>query len=110
MASRCKESARIMPRTPEYALAELDRRWRELFAALEGGGEVPPTLRLRAEGFMEALVLLELTDEETLAVALEHCYRECFGIPLPEDWREMFPFPQLPGFGRRAPVYPSTRD
>jgi hypothetical protein len=99
-----------MLKPPEFALTELDRRWRQLFSALDAGGEASPALRLRTEGFMEALVLLELTDEDALTAALERCYQDCFGAPLPENWRELFPFPQLPGFGRRAPVYPSTRD
>ena len=33
-----------------------------------------------------------------------------FGESLGEDWREVFPFPQVPAMAHRAPVYPSTRD
>lgn len=110
MQSRWKESVRNMPKTPKFALAELERRWRELFLTLAGGGEVSPALRLRTEGIMEAMVLLEFADEASVAAELERCYQDCFGVPLPDNWRELFPFPSLPGFGRRAPVYPSTRD
>jgi hypothetical protein len=99
-----------MPKIPEQAWLELEGRWRHIFSTLHGGGEIPPGQRLRAEGFMEAVVLLELSTEAAVQDALEHCYRDIFGEPLRRDWRELFPFPQIPGFGQRAPVYPSTPD
>ena len=99
-----------MPKIESLALAQLESRWREMFSALEGGGEVPPGRRLRTEGYMEALVELGLADQSSLQDAMASCYRECYGEPLQEDWRELFPFPQVPGFGRRAPVFPSTSD
>ena len=99
-----------MPKIEELALAEIEKRWRSLFAALEEGGEVSPANRLRTEGFMEALVCMGLATETALQDALERCYAECFSEGLADDWRELFPFPQVPGFGRRAPVYPSARD
>ena len=99
-----------MPKIHEQALAELEQRWQLIFQRLAGGSEVPPTQRLRAEGFMEALVALGLATESDLQAALERHYRDAFGEPLPGDWRELFPFPQVPGFGQRAPVYPSTSD
>ncbi len=99
-----------MPKNSEDALAELERRWRSIFGALAAGGEVPPATRLRAEGYMQALVDLEIASEQGLNAALETCYRDCFGESLPAGWRELQPFPEVPGFGRRAPVYPSTRD
>ena len=91
-------------------LEELENRWRLIFSRLVEGGEVPPTLRLRAEGLMEALVLLELATEEELQFAMAACYADYYSAPLPVDWRELFPFPQIPGHGLRAPVYPSTRE
>ena len=99
-----------MPKNAEQALAELEERWRGIFTALEAGGEVPPTQRLRTEGYMEALVALGFADEAALQEALEACYNACREAALPDDWRELFPFPQVPGFGQRAPVYPSTSD
>jgi hypothetical protein len=99
-----------MPKIGEHALVELESRWRSLFRTLEAGGEVSPSQRLRAEGFMEALVVMGVAEEAALQDALEACYLECRGDGLPEDWRELFPFPQVPGFGQRAPVYPSTSD
>jgi hypothetical protein len=45
---------------------------------------------------------------------MDDCYRQAFGRTLADDfgddWREFYPFPQIPAMGRRAPVYPSTRD
>lgn len=101
---------RIMSEKSELAWAELERRWVGIFSTLEDGGEVPPSRRLRAEGLMEAVVLLGVASPEDLQNALERCYEHCCGEPLRSDWRELFPFPQIPGFGQRAPVYPSTRD
>lgn len=99
-----------MPKNHERALEEMHSRWHNIFQRLATGSEVPPGLRLRAEGFMEALVALDLATEVSLQAALEQRYLDVFGEPLPEDWRELFPFPQVPGFGRRAPVYPSTSE
>lgn len=99
-----------MPKNAELALAQLETRWRNIFTTLEQGGEVSPARRLRTEGYMEALVALGLTDEAALQEAMASCYQQCYGQPLQEDWRELFPFPQVPGFGRRAPVFPSTSD
>ncbi len=99
-----------MPKNTEYALAELDTRWRAIFQRLVSGSEVPPAMRLRAEGFMEALVAMGAASQESLQTSLAACYSEYFSEPLDNDWRELFPFPQVPGFGQRAPVVPTTRD
>ena len=98
----------------QTGLDELERRWRHIFATLSAGGEIAPALRLRAEGFMEALVLLGLATPEDLQARMAFCYSSEFGESLEQDWgeawSELFPFPQIPGFGQRAPVFPSTRD
>ncbi len=99
-----------MPKKADYALAELERRWRGIFETLAAGGEVPPATRLRTEGYMLAVVDLGLATEEALTRAMEACYLECFGEGLQPGWRELQPFPEVPGFGRRAPVFPSTSD
>lgn len=99
-----------MPKKSELAWAELESRWYDIFSTLQNGGEVPPARRLRCEGLMEALVLLGIASAEDLQGALERCYETCYDEPLQDDWRELFPFPQIPGFGQRAPVYPSTSD
>jgi hypothetical protein len=94
--------------------AELERRWRGMFAALAGGDDVPPSQRLRAEGMMEAAVLLSLATSADLTAAMDRCYRAAYGRGIAEDfgadWQEFFPFPQIPAMARRAPVYPSTSD
>ncbi len=96
------------------AREELEQRWCRIYSALRGGGEVPPTLRLRTEGMMEALVLLNLASEQELQQQMAECHRVERGESLEqawgEHWQDLFPFPQIPGFGLRAPVYPSTRE
>jgi hypothetical protein len=98
----------------QVGLRELERRWRHIFATLHAGGEVSPGMRLRTEGMMEMLVLLGLSSSQELQLAMAACYGEEFGTSLEQawglQWRELFPFPQIPGFGQRAPVYPSTHD
>lgn len=95
-------------------LREIERRWREQFAALAAGDDVTPAQRLRAEGMMESAVWMELATAEELQEAMERCYEEIFGCSLAEQyggrWTDIFPFPQIPAMGVRAPVYPSTRD
>ena len=98
----------------DQGMAELLSRWRSMFEVLANGGEVTPTRRLRTEGLMEALVLLGIADSQQLQAALANCYHEVFGETLNarwgEDWMDLFPFPQIPAFGERAPVYPSSKD
>lgn len=94
--------------------AELEQRWRALFAALEAGDDASPTQRLRTEGMMEAAVLVTTATPETLTGAMDRCYRSVYGRSIAEDfggdWQEFFPFPQIPAMAKRAPVYPSTKD
>ena len=93
---------------------ELEQRWGAMFAALAAGEDVPPSSRLRAEGMMESVVLLGVASVDDLVSAMERSYQAAFGRPVSvdfgEDWRDFFPFPQIPAMGRRAPVYPSTSD
>lgn len=95
-------------------MAELDRRWRQMFSALAAGDDLPPAARLRAEGLMEAVLLTGQGAAEEVDSAMNACYREAFGSDLAQDfgadWREFFPFPQIPAMARRAPVFPSTSD
>jgi hypothetical protein len=93
---------------------ELEQRWQQMFSALAAGGDLPPGPRLRAEGFMEAVVRMQLAAESDLDRAMDDCYRRAFGRGLAqdfgEDWRVFYPFPQIPAVARRAPVFPSTSD
>lgn len=95
-------------------MAELDRRWRGMFGALAGGDDLPPADRLRAEGMMEAAVLMQLATSDELLLAMDTCYRAAYGRGIVEDfgedWQDFYPFPQIPAVARRAPVYPSTPD
>lgn len=95
-------------------IAELDIRWRQMFTALAGGEDLPPTARLRAEGLMEAVLLTGQGTAQEVDSAMNACYRDAFGSDLAQDfgadWREFFPFPQIPAMAVRAPVFPSTSD
>ena len=94
-------------------LREIESRWRRIFTTLAGGGDVPPSLRLRTEGMMEA-ALLSGAGEEVLDAAMDRIYRQSYGHPIATDfgpeWRAFHPFPQIPAMGMRAPVYPSTAE
>ena len=93
---------------------EIEQRWGRMFAALVGGDDVPPATRLRTEGLMEAVVLSGVATQDDVLAAMDRCYREAYGYSIEQafgdDWRVFFPFPQIPAMGRRAPVYPSTKD
>lgn len=95
-------------------LSELEARWEAIYQRLATGEDVPPALRLRTEGLMEAAVLAGLESAEALQLRMAARYRELLGRELAadwgDDWRDFFAFPQIPGFGRRAPVWPTTRD
>ncbi len=93
-------------------LPVLDARWRDIYTRLAGGQDCPPGLRLRAEGLMEAAVLAGEASQDSLDAALASAYEQAFGHALVDDfgpgWRAFHPFPEIPGFARRAPVFPST--
>ena len=92
--------------------AEVHARWRQMFTALAAGSDVPPSLRLRTEGLMEALALLGEVEPDVLQQQMDEVYSEVIGQSLAEDfggrWQDFYPFPQIPAMGRRAPVFPST--
>jgi hypothetical protein len=93
-------------------MAELGRRWRGQFEALRRGDDLPPGERLRTEGLMEAAVLVKRAGPEEVDAAMDAVYRDVFGSGLARDfgtdWREFWPFPQIPVNQRRAPVWPSS--
>ncbi|MEM1152794.1 MAG: hypothetical protein AAGI44_01545 [Pseudomonadota bacterium] len=96
-------------------LGELIQRWSHMFSALARGDNITPTDRLRAEGIMESLAMLEVgASSAAIDQEMNRCFTEEFGRTLDEefgeDWREFYPFPQIPAVGQRAPVYPSTKD
>ena len=98
----------------ESLLEELAQRWSDIFAALARGDDVPIARRLRTEGMMEAAVLVSAAAREELDAAMDAQYTQVNGRAIGDefdaDWREFFPFPQIPAMGQRAPVFPSTRD
>jgi hypothetical protein len=93
---------------------EIERRWREMFARLAGGDDVSPGMRLRAEGLMEAAVLVGDASPDDLQAAMAATYLAVYQRPIEQDfgeqWRDDYPFPQIPAMARRAPVYPSTAE
>jgi hypothetical protein len=93
---------------------ELHQRWRKMFGALASGDDVPPGERLRAEGLMEASVLTGEASASSLQAAMAIIYLEVFECSMESrfgaQWRDFFPFPQIPAMANRAPVYPSTAE
>ena len=92
----------------------LRQRWLYAFSLLNAGEDWPPGCRMRTEGMMEALVLLQPDSRELQISAMDECYRQIFDCGLDDalgkDWQQFYPFPQIPAMMRRAPVYPSTTD
>jgi len=91
---------------------ELERRWQQLLERAAAGDDLPPALRLRAEGLMEALVLTGAEEPAALSAAMAEAWEQAMGEPLAatlgEDWETVHPFPAIPFYQARAPVVPST--
>lgn len=94
--------------------AELRARWQAMLQRVRDGDDIPPSLRLRAEGLMEALVLAGARDPESLQAAMVEAWHDAIGEPLAtslgEDWRRVHPFPAIPFYMARAPVVPGAGD
>lgn len=93
---------------------EVTRRWQDMLSAVVAGEDIPPGLRWRTEGMMEALVLLDIRSGDELQQAMAEAYRQSLGRSLDSDlgadWRAGHPFPEIPYFMRRAPVHRGGRD
>ncbi|MFK7976917.1 MAG: hypothetical protein AB8C02_12320 [Halioglobus sp.] len=103
-----------MDRLKKTLLEEIEQRWAEQFTALARGEDVSPGARLRTEGLMEAAVMVLEVSQEQLITDMDTAYNAAFGNSIAQDygdnWRELFPFPQIPAMMRRAPVVPTTKD
>ncbi len=89
--------------------AEVTQRWQAMLEAIAAGDDIPPGLRWRTEGMMEALVLLGVRSSDELQQAMADAYRQSLGRSLEDDlgaeWQCGHPFPQIPFFMCRAPVH-----
>lgn len=98
----------------EKVEAELRARWQQMLERVRAGDDVPPALRLRAEGLMESLVLAGMRSPQELGTALADAWCEAMGEPLErslgEDWQSVHPFPAIPYYMARAPVVASAGD
>jgi hypothetical protein len=96
----------------QLLLEEIESRCHTVFRQLARGEDAPPALRLRLEGLLEAARLVGAADEGALDALISRCYAEAWQRELEADhgpdWRSFYPFPQLPAFALRAPVFPST--
>lgn len=94
--------------------AELAQRWQNMLSAVAAGDDIPPGLRWRTEGMMEALVLLGTRSGGELQQAMADAYRKSLGrslaCDLGDDWQSGHPFPEIPFFMRRAPVHRGGHD
>lgn len=92
----------------------LNDRWQRIFCAAATNLDIPPSLVLRAEGLMEALVLSRLSTQEDVWQAMAAVYQDSCGTTLEAefgvDWSAVHPFPQIPAVMARAPVVPSTKE
>ncbi|MBT4522877.1 MAG: hypothetical protein HOC23_22995 [Halieaceae bacterium] len=95
-------------------LTEIQARWHQLFSLLEAGSDVPPSLWMRTEGLMEAATITGETIPAEIDALMDGVYQTIYGQNLATafggDWRDFYPFPQIPAVAKRAPVYPSTSD
>ena len=95
-------------------VSEIERRLRAVYTRIVAGDDLPPALRLRLEGLLEAAVISGCASAGELQALLDNVHQAVAGESLAErygaDWRERFPFPEFPAWQQRAPVTPSTTD
>lgn len=96
----------------------LRERLQVIYTRLAAGEDVPPALRLKAEGYAEAGLELGLASAEEIALLIDGAHAERFGQAV----ADVFPFSardcvdsarrsvMIPARMRRAPVYPTTQD
>ena len=95
-------------------LAVIEQRMRDLIAEIHDGGNASPGSRFRLEGLLEAAVITGLGTEQHFWHRYLVLYRELTGEEgealFGERWAQAGEFPALPVGGRRAPVYPTTKE
>ena len=93
---------------------ELRGRWKHIFEAVVRGDDISLATRLRAEGLMEAAAILKIWEKDDQLRELKLTYCRVFGRGFEEsfgfEWELLHPFPEIPVYVERAPVYPSTKD
>ncbi|MEM6606323.1 MAG: hypothetical protein AAF671_11230 [Pseudomonadota bacterium] len=92
--------------------SEVEKRLDDLLMRLQHHQDVPPGPLHRLEGLLEAVVLLDAATIHQLNLLLDQRCLSLLGQSMEErlgkNWREHYPFPQLPLYAARAPVVPST--
>jgi hypothetical protein len=95
-------------------LVALERRFEDMLTAVAAGEDIAPAQRCRAEGLMEALVLLGVRSEGDVQASMEELYLRHLGRSMQEDlgagWQRRHPFPEIPFFMARAPVHRGGSD
>jgi hypothetical protein len=96
----------------------LRERLDAIYARLAAGEDLPPALRLKAEGYAEAGLELGLASAGDVAALIDAAHLERYGVPV----ADCFPYSarecidpatrcvRIPARMRRAPVYPTTKD
>lgn len=80
-------------------------RLKGIFVAYQRGEDVPPALRFRAEGFIEAYCELGLISIDEAFELMAQEYKQVFNQSFPFSKEPALTIPVLM---KRAPVYPST--
>ncbi len=98
---------------PEAFLQEVRERITAIFTDYHNGNDVPPGMRLRLEGFIQAGLRFALVDRSAVEKILVDTHQQVFGAPMPESFPSFDEADQIipiPPLMQRAPVYPSTKD
>ena len=97
----------------EVLLGEIDGRLRNFFVELGDGGNSSPACRFQLEGMLRAAVILEISTPAALWQRLSRVHADVCGASAEsvfgQPWDDPEGFPELPVLGRRAPVYPTTK-
>ena len=86
----------------------------KLLARAQEGHDIPPALKYRLEGMMDAARICGLASEGELRALYAQRYETRMSLSLASalggDWEKEYPFPTLPLYTKRAPVVPTTAD
>jgi hypothetical protein len=95
-------------------MTEIEKRLQAAYARVAAGDDLPPGIRYRLEGLLEAAVITGQQREAELLATIAAVHEEVLGESpaalYGRDWQTSYPFPEFPAWQRRAPVTPSTAD
>lgn len=90
----------------QQALQQCEGQLLAIFSELQQGRDVAPATRYRIEGYLAALVAMDVLSEAQAAATIDQAWRQVFTTEPVRDANSPL---SIPVVMPRAPVYPSTQ-